>query len=95
MHWVTLFDDLEDDMYDGQLGEDDWEQPRILLEYSVIGSNYTSTMSNMDQLKHMIDNRDHNNKQPIDEEAGGALPEEPVQVLAKKPKKVQQQQQQQ
>ena len=91
MHWVTLFDDLEDDMYDGQLGEDDWEQPRILLEYSVIGGNYTSTMSNMDQLKHMIDHRGYNNKQHIDEEAGGALPEEPIQ--AKKPKKVPKQQQ--
>lgn len=37
LHWVTLFDDLDDDIFDGQLGEDDYEQPRILLEYSVVG----------------------------------------------------------
>jgi len=51
MHWVTLFDDLNDDLYDGQLGEDDWEVPRILLEYSVIGGNYTSVMQNMNSMK--------------------------------------------
>ena len=54
MQWVTLFDDMHDDMYDGQLGEDDWELPRILIEYSVVGGAYTSTMNWMDQLKHKI-----------------------------------------
>lgn len=54
LHWVTLFDSLEDDIFDGQLGEDDYEQPRILLEYSVIGGNYTSVMNNMDKLKSKI-----------------------------------------
>jgi len=27
--WITLFDDPEDDTYDGTLGEDDDEGPRI------------------------------------------------------------------
>lgn len=25
LHWVALFDDLDDDGFDGQLGEDDYE----------------------------------------------------------------------
>lgn len=55
LHWVTLFEDLDDDLYDGQLGEDDYEQPRILIEYSVVGGQYTSVMNNMDKLKNELD----------------------------------------
>ena len=29
--WITLFDDAEDDVYDGTLGEDDEEGPRVLV----------------------------------------------------------------
>lgn len=57
MHWVTLFDDLDDDMYDGQLGEDDYELPRILVEYTIIGGQYTSVMNNMEKLKTNIDDK--------------------------------------
>jgi hypothetical protein len=57
MHWVTLFDSLEDDVYDGQLGEDDYEQPRVLLEYSIVGGQYTSVMNNMDKLKDDLDSK--------------------------------------
>ena len=32
-HWVTLFDYLEDDEYDGDLGVDDEEAPRIFISY--------------------------------------------------------------
>jgi uncharacterized coiled-coil protein SlyX len=31
--WVTLFDYLEDDEYDGDVGVDDEEKPRVLIEY--------------------------------------------------------------
>lgn len=31
--WVTLFDDIEDDLYDGDFTYDDAERPRILLEF--------------------------------------------------------------
>ena len=55
MHWVTLFESLDDDIYDGQLGEDDWDLPRILIEYSVIGGKYTNIMNNFDRLKYDID----------------------------------------
>jgi len=31
--WITLFDDIDDDMYDGTLGDDDEELPRILIKF--------------------------------------------------------------
>ena len=34
-HWVTLFDDLDDDVYDGDYIEDDVEVPRALIEYQI------------------------------------------------------------
>lgn len=34
-HWVTVFEHEHDDIFDGQLGEQDDEQPRILLDYSI------------------------------------------------------------
>lgn len=47
MHWVTLFDSLDDDDFDGQLGEDDYELPRVLIEYSIVGGKYTSVLNNL------------------------------------------------
>ena len=49
IHWVGLYDRLDDDIYDGQLGDDDWETPRVLLEYSVIGGKFTSVMNNIEK----------------------------------------------
>lgn len=34
--WITLFDDAEDDTYDGTLGEDDVEKPRVLLTFETV-----------------------------------------------------------
>ena len=34
-NWVTLFDHPDDDIYDGVVGEDDDEVPRIYLEIIV------------------------------------------------------------
>ena len=34
--WITLFDDPDDDVYDGVMGEDDEEQPRILVNFQII-----------------------------------------------------------
>ena len=36
-HWVTLFDYIEDDEYDGDLGIDDEEVPRAYIRYSIEG----------------------------------------------------------
>ncbi len=33
--WLTIFDTLDDDIFDGQLGEDDGETPRVRLGFSV------------------------------------------------------------
>eukprot|EP00826_Nyctotherus_ovalis_P066534 TRINITY_DN9842_c0_g3_i1.p1 TRINITY_DN9842_c0_g3~~TRINITY_DN9842_c0_g3_i1.p1 ORF type:complete len:292 (-),score=109.43 TRINITY_DN9842_c0_g3_i1:18-893(-) len=35
-HWVTLFDDSDDDVYDGDYVEDDMEAPRVLISYEVM-----------------------------------------------------------
>ncbi len=34
--WITLFEDPEDDLYDGTLGEDDDEDPRINLTFKMV-----------------------------------------------------------
>lgn len=41
--WVTLFDHLDDDMYDGDFTYDDPEIPRILLEYKEASSKPSKT----------------------------------------------------
>jgi len=56
-HWVTLFDSLDDDAFDGALGQDDYDLPRVLLEYSVCGGKYTSAMSGLEQLKEQLQER--------------------------------------
>jgi hypothetical protein len=38
-----LFDFVEDDEYDGDLGEDDEERPRILVNYKLTNSTQTVT----------------------------------------------------
>ena len=45
LHWVTLYADPSDDLFDGQLGEDDDSPPRLLLEYTIVGGKYTSLMT--------------------------------------------------
>jgi len=42
IHWATLFENLQDDGFDGVLGEDEQDFPRIMLEYSITGGKYTS-----------------------------------------------------
>ena len=34
-YWITLFDYIEDDVYDGDLTENDEERPRILIQYKL------------------------------------------------------------
>ena len=36
--WVTVFDSLNDDLYDGDFTEDDDETPRILIEFSQLAA---------------------------------------------------------
>ncbi len=44
---MTLYDDPGDDLFDGQLGEDDDSTPRLLLEYTVLGGKYTSLQADL------------------------------------------------
>ena len=47
-HWITLFDYIEDDEYDGDLGYDDEEKPRCYIRYGIEGdpsSKATKTIS--------------------------------------------------
>jgi hypothetical protein len=60
MHWVGLFESLVDDEFDGQLGEDDYEIPRVLIEYSVVGGKFTSVINGMGQIKEKIREREQN-----------------------------------
>lgn len=34
--WITLFEDPDDDLYDGTLGEDDDEIPRINVTFKLV-----------------------------------------------------------
>lgn len=54
--WITLFDHPDDDVYDGLLGEDDEETPRIRVEFSVedahstnLGNSFTPNKSGVSQ----------------------------------------------
>jgi hypothetical protein len=33
--WITLFDHLDDDEYDGEMGENDDEQPRVQFTFDL------------------------------------------------------------
>ena len=33
--WITLFDHIDDDEYDGEMGENDDEQPRVLFTFDL------------------------------------------------------------
>lgn len=51
LHWVTLYDSLDDDLFEGQLGEDDdFDYPRILLDYQIISSKFTSMINQSEKL---------------------------------------------
>ena len=54
MQWVGLYDNLEDDIFDGQLGVDEWDTPRVLIEYTVVGGKYTSVMQGIERIREDI-----------------------------------------
>ena len=41
-HWVTIFENEKDDEFDGELGEQDEDVPRILLDYTIKDKRSTS-----------------------------------------------------
>jgi hypothetical protein len=44
IHWVPLFDQLDDDLFFGELGEDEKDTPRLLIEYQIVNSKYTAAI---------------------------------------------------
>jgi len=54
--WITLFDDQGDDEYDGQMGVNDDEEPRILVEMTLVDQNAVShaPLSNVLESKPQI-----------------------------------------
>ena len=60
MHWVTLYDQLDDDLFEGELGEDeDQDYPRVLLDYQIISSKFTSMINRSEDLQlKALDARD-------------------------------------
>lgn len=55
-HWVTLYDSLDDDLFEGQLGiDDDFDFPKVLLEYSIVSSKFTSMVNAADELGGQIE----------------------------------------
>ncbi len=79
MQWVGLYDTLDDDIFDGQLGVDEWDTPRLLIEYSVIGGKFTSVMQGIERIREDIQ-QEHG----VQEESGGGAPELRQKVVPKK-----------
>ena len=50
-HWVTLYDSLDDDLFEGTEGVDDeFDFPRIYVEYTVVSGQYTSIANKIDDF---------------------------------------------
>ena len=45
IQWITLYDSLSDDIFEGDLGEDEPDLPRILVEMKVVNSKYTTAVT--------------------------------------------------
>ena len=52
LHWVTLYDSLDDDLFEGDLGvDDDFDYPRALLDYQIVSSQFTSMINKAEAIK--------------------------------------------
>jgi len=60
-HWVTLYDSLDDDLFEGDLGrDDDFDYPRVLLDYQIVSSKYTSMINAADKLSADVEKAKRN-----------------------------------
>lgn len=70
IHWVTLYDSLDDDDFEGQLGiDDEFDYPKVLLEYSIVSSQYTSMVNAADKLGGQIENAKRKQAKLLDDRA--------------------------
>ena len=52
LHWVTLYDSLDDDLFEGDLGvDDDFDYPRVLVDYQIVSSQFTSMINKAESMK--------------------------------------------
>ena len=62
-HWVTLYDSLDDDLFEGTEGVDDeFDYPRIYVEYSIVSGQYTSIAQKLDDFTENAAKADKNQK---------------------------------
>lgn len=68
---VTLFDSPEDDEFDGDLGEDDDETPRILLKFDIETHHKISKVNlateNKDSIKNGKKSADHGDEKNMNQ----------------------------
>ena len=53
--WVTIFDHIDDDEYDGDPGDNDEEEPKILIDYSV--TKYISNAEKPREISQKIEKK--------------------------------------
>ena len=79
MHWVTLYDSLDDDLFEGHLGiDDDFDYPKALIEYSIVSSKFTSMINQAEEVKDKVNQarrKIDRNKNVRSEHAGAAVSE--------------------
>ena len=55
-HYVTLYDSLDDDLFEGTEGVDDeFDYPRLLVDYKIVSSKYTSLANRIDALDEDVE----------------------------------------
>lgn len=63
--WITLFDHIDDDEYDGEMGETDDEPPRVHFSFHI--QNETGPLRVKDQVKSKLPNSIAASKSPVRE----------------------------
>jgi len=71
--WVTLFDDLEDDLFDGEFGVDDVESPRFyihveMLQNTLSNDNNAIYIASSNNQSNHLNHSDSSFSQPIHQE---------------------------
>jgi len=77
MHWVTLFEDPDDDIYDGNYTENDEEVPRALISYEVLNltAEDKANAGWQDKIKNLCKLDGLDSILEIDEETKADVPE--------------------
>ena len=55
--WITLFEHHDDDEYDGMMGIQDEEEPRVLINFTIAKNQPTPTAKRCEQAKSVTSDR--------------------------------------